>query len=111
MSPTSADRRPLTHAEIEAALKALPGWSLAAGKLHRSYRFHDFKAAFGWMTSAALAAEQMNHHPDWSNSWRDVTVDLVTHDAHAVTRKDVDLARAFEALAETLVAPAKPANP
>jgi 4a-hydroxytetrahydrobiopterin dehydratase len=103
MSPTPEDRRPLAREEIEAALASLPGWSLAGGKLHRSYRFADFKAAFAWMTAAALAAEQANHHPDWANSWRDVTVDLMTHDAAAVTRKDVDLARAFESLATPLL--------
>jgi 4a-hydroxytetrahydrobiopterin dehydratase len=99
MAQSPGNRRPLTESEIEAALTSLPGWSAAAGKLRRSYRFRDFKAAFGWMTAAALAAEEAGHHPDWSNSWRDVTVELVTHDAGAITRRDVDLARVFEQLA------------
>ena len=110
MGPTPESRRPLTPSEIEDALASLPGWSFAGGRLHRSYRFSDFKAAFGWMVAAALAAEQANHHPDWSNSWRDVTVDLTTHDAGAVTRKDVDLALVFEGLATPFLRADKPAT-
>jgi 4a-hydroxytetrahydrobiopterin dehydratase len=91
--------RPLTEAEIAAALAALPGWKLAGGRLERRYRFKSFRDAFGWMTMAALAAEKADHHPDWSNSWRAVTVTLVSHDAGAVTRRDADLAATFERLA------------
>jgi 4a-hydroxytetrahydrobiopterin dehydratase len=104
MTSPPETHRALTQAEIDAALKEVPGWTVAAGKLHRSYRFRDFKAAFGWMTAAALAAEEAGHHPDWSNSWRDVTVDLMTHDASAITQKDVALARAFEQLAAPFLA-------
>jgi 4a-hydroxytetrahydrobiopterin dehydratase len=105
VSPASESRRRLHSAEIDDALKTLPGWSLASGKLHRTYRFRDFKQAFAWMTMAALAAEKANHHPDWSNSYKDVTVDLVTHDAGGITRKDIELARAFEDLAEPILGP------
>jgi 4a-hydroxytetrahydrobiopterin dehydratase len=100
-------REPLTQSEIERALVDLPGWTLANGRLRKSFRFRDFKEAFGWMTSAALAAEKADHHPDWSNSWRDVTVELVTHDAGAVTAKDVGLARELEALARRILEPDK----
>src|SRR5262245_1584670 len=92
-------RRPLTSQEIADALLSLPGWTVADGKLHRRYRFASFREAFGWMTMAALAAEKADHHPDWSNSWREVTVSLRTHDAGAITAKDLDLARVFEQLA------------
>jgi 4a-hydroxytetrahydrobiopterin dehydratase len=104
MSAASGNRRLLPSAEIDDALKTLPGWSLAGGKLHRTYRFRDFKQAFAWMTMAALAAEKADHHPDWSNSYKDVTVDLVTHDAGGITPKDVELARVFESLAAPLLA-------
>jgi 4a-hydroxytetrahydrobiopterin dehydratase len=96
-------RKPLTPAEIERALADLPGWSVANDRLRKRYRFRDFKEAFGWMTSVALAAERADHHPDWSNSWRDVTVELVTHDAGAITAKDVELARELEALARRIL--------
>jgi 4a-hydroxytetrahydrobiopterin dehydratase len=111
MEASKRDRALLPRAEIDAALKQLPGWSVASGKLHRSYRFRDFKQAFGWMTMAALAAEKADHHPDWSNSWRDVAVDLVTHDAGGITRKDVDLARVLEDLARPFLAPGSVSNP
>ena len=96
---TAESRSPLTSQEIAGALASLPGWSVVDGKLHRRYRFGSFREAFGWMTMAALAAEKADHHPDWSNSYRDVTVYLRTHDAGAITRKDLDLAGIFEQLA------------
>ena len=108
MNTPSANRRLLSPAEIDRELKTLPGWTLASGKLHRTYRFRDFKQAFAWMTMAALASEKADHHPDWSNSYKDVTVDLVTHDAGGVTPKDVELARDFEDLAASLLGPRQP---
>jgi 4a-hydroxytetrahydrobiopterin dehydratase len=90
----------LTDKEIESELTSLPGWTLVAGKLHRDYKFADFVAAFGFMTSAALVAQAMDHHPEWFNVWSTVRVDLATHDAGGVTRLDIDLARAMEKLAE-----------
>jgi 4a-hydroxytetrahydrobiopterin dehydratase len=85
--------------ELEQALAELPGWSLAGGKLHREYRFADFNAAFGFMTRVALEAERLNHHPEWSNVWNRVVVDLVTHDSGGITTSDVALARKMEAFA------------
>jgi 4a-hydroxytetrahydrobiopterin dehydratase len=89
----------LDEAEIREALAALPGWSLQSGKLHRELRFPDFVRAFGFMTSVALVAESMNHHPEWSNVYARVTIDLVTHDAGGVTQLDLELARRIDALA------------
>jgi len=68
----------LTEQEISAELAALKGWSIQNGKLHRAFECKDFVHAFGFMTSVALTAEAMGHHPDWSNSWNKVTVDLST---------------------------------
>jgi len=89
----------LDQAEIRAALAALPGWTLEDGKLHREYRFRDFNEAFGFMTRVALEAERRNHHPEWSNVWNRVVVDLTTHDAGGLTTNDVELARVMEACA------------
>jgi len=92
--------RPLLGAdELARALAELPGWSVLAGKLHREYRFADFNAAFGFMSRVALEAERLNHHPEWSNVWNRVVVDLVTHDSGGVTASDVALARKMEAFA------------
>lgn len=92
----------LTDSEIHAAIAKLPGWSLRDGKLHRDYAFPDFVHAFGFMATAAIAIEAMNHHPDWSNVWNKVTVDLVTHDSGGVTAKDIALAEKLESLAAKL---------
>src|ERR1019366_1870236 len=69
----------LSEQEIATELRKLDGWSVANGNLHRVFEFKDFTQAFGFMTRVALAAEKMDHHPDWSNSWNKVTVDLCTH--------------------------------
>jgi 4a-hydroxytetrahydrobiopterin dehydratase len=69
-----------------------PGWEIVDGKLHREFRFADFVEAFGFMARVAVVAEKMDHHPEWSNVWNRVTVDLVTHDASAITDRDVTLA-------------------
>ena len=89
----------LAEDELTRALAELPGWRLAAGKLHREYHFADFSAAFGFMTRVALEAERMNHHPEWSNVWNRVVVDLTTHDSGGITASDVALAKKMEALA------------
>lgn len=89
----------LEEPAIREALASLPGWTLVAGKLHRELRFPDFAQAFGFMASAALVAESMNHHPEWSNVYNRVVIDLVTHDAKGVTALDLELARRIGALA------------
>lgn len=89
----------LSEAEVEEALKGLPKWSLEAGKLHREYRFKDFKRAWGFMSVVALAAEEKNHHPEWFNVWATVRVDLTTHDCGGISAKDFALARVMEEIA------------
>ncbi len=89
----------LTDGELSEALAGLPGWSVVAGKLHREYRFPDFVHAFGFMATAAIAIEAMNHHPEWSNVWNRVTVDLTTHDSGGITANDTALAAKLEMLA------------
>ncbi len=93
----------LNDEQIEEALAGLPGWTLAGGKLHREYKFRDFVHAFGFMATAAVAIEARNHHPEWSNVWNRVTVDLTTHDAHGITEKDTDLAVLLESIAARLL--------
>ncbi len=94
---------PLSEADLSRALGELPGWSLQDGKLHREYRFADFADAFGFIAIASSAIEKMDHHPEWSNVYSRVTIDLVTHDAGGVTRLDVDLARKLESIAARLI--------
>jgi 4a-hydroxytetrahydrobiopterin dehydratase len=86
----------LTPAEIEAALRDLPGWELRDGKLQRALAFADFAEAFAFMTRVALEAEKLDHHPDWSNVWNRVAIALWTHDAGGITGRDLELARRIE---------------
>ncbi len=88
----------LTEDELATARAALPGWSVAADRLHRAFRFDGFGAAWAFMTRVALLAERQDHHPDWSNSYNRVEIALTTHDSGGVTARDVALAQAINAL-------------
>lgn len=96
-------RNKLTDAEITAELAKTAGWTRTGDKLHREFQFKDFVTAFGFMASAALVAEKMDHHPEWSNVYRTVKVDLNTHDAGGITSFDFELARAMSAIASRLL--------
>jgi 4a-hydroxytetrahydrobiopterin dehydratase len=89
----------LSATEIEAALSDLTGWSLQNDKLHRQFQFKSFVEAFGFMSSVALVAESMGHHPEWFNVYNRVTVDLTTHDAGGISIQDVNLAKRMNELA------------
>jgi len=77
-----------------AQLETISGqaWELKDSKLHISLEFADFVAAFAFMTAAALHAEKMNHHPEWTNVYNRVEIDLTTHDAGGITELDFKLA-------------------
>jgi 4a-hydroxytetrahydrobiopterin dehydratase len=79
--------------ELETSLAGLAGWSLVGGQLHREFVFKDFSEAFAFMTRFAQAAESADHHPDWSNSYNRVTINLSTHSAGGITALDVALAK------------------
>ena len=89
----------------EAARKGLaarlPGWTMATGRdaIQRTFKFKDFSEAFGFMTRAALVAEKMDHHPEWSNVWNRVDVTLSTHSAGGLTELDAKLAEAMDKIA------------
>ena len=85
-----------TQPEIQKTLAELDSWTIESGKLHREYKFPNFVQAFGFMVQAALLAERAAHHPEWSNVYNKVVVDLTTHDAGGITQKDLDLAREME---------------
>ncbi|PLW68254.1 4a-hydroxytetrahydrobiopterin dehydratase [Pseudohalioglobus lutimaris] len=88
----------LTEDEIGLQLEAFSNWDLRDGKLCRSLQFTDFSAAFAFMTRVAQAAEQLNHHPEWSNVWNRVEIALTTHDAGGISELDFALAGRIEAL-------------
>lgn len=103
----TSERRRLSGDEVKVALKELPGWSVADGKLHRVYAFGDFVRAWAFMSAAALVIQQMDHHPEWANVYDRVTVDLVTHDLEGIGTRDVELAIRLDVLAAPWLA-AKP---
>ena len=82
--------------ESQSALQGLSGWKVRDGKLHKTFRFKDFVVAWGFMSRVALVAQAMDHHPDWSNSYNTVQVDLATHDAGGITHLDFTLAHKIE---------------
>jgi 4a-hydroxytetrahydrobiopterin dehydratase len=91
-------RAKISGAELQEKLSALPNWSLRDEKLYRELSFPDFVEAFGFMTSVALVAERMDHHPEWSNVYGRVVIELTTHDVGGISERDFELARKIEAL-------------
>ena len=89
---------PLTPDQIQALPQQLPAWSLVNGKLRRELRFADFVEAFGFMSRVALVAEAMGHHPEWSNVWNRVVIELTTHDTGGLSNLDVKLAQRIDDL-------------
>ena len=79
--------------------EAPDGWELGDQRLHREFTFDDFAEAFAFMTRVAAEAERLEHHPDWSNSYNTVTIDLVSHDEGGLTDRDVTLAEAINGVA------------
>lgn len=88
----------LSAGEIASRLAEVPSWELVDGKLHKTFRFPSFAKAFGFMTSVALVAEAMNHHPEWSNVYNRVTIALVTHDVEGLSALDFTLATRIDKL-------------
>lgn len=94
-------REKLGDTAVLAKLAAVSGWSSEAGgaAIIKTFRFADFNSAFGFMVRAALVAEQLDHHPEWTNVYRTVDVRLTTHDAGGLTSLDFDLAAAMDRIA------------
>mgnify|MGYP001473012144 CR=1 FL=1 len=92
----------LGKTERADALKTLKGWrdDEKRDAIVKRFVFANFVEAFGFMAQAALVAERMDHHPEWSNVYKTVDVLLTTHDAGGLTMKDVELARAMDAAAK-----------
>jgi len=91
----------LTEDERNAALAELPGWTLVAERdaIEKSFRFKTFNEAWGFMTRVALAAEKLNHHPEWFNVYNRVDIVLSTHDCGGLSALDITLAKRIEAYA------------
>ena len=94
-------REKLAEEAVREALAALDGWSMSreGTAIARTLSFRNFSEAFGFMTQVALAAERLDHHPDWSNVYKTVTIELTTHDAGGLTVLDFRLARRIDMIA------------
>jgi 4a-hydroxytetrahydrobiopterin dehydratase len=88
----------LTAEEVQARMVEVPGWEHRDGRLHRELEFADFNEAFGFMSRVALTAEKLDHHPDWSNSWNKVTIDITSHAAGGLTARCFLLAAAVNGM-------------
>ncbi len=92
------ERRKLSGSEVAAALDELRGWQLKDGRLSKTFKFGTFAQAIGWMVTAGIYADKLDHHPDWSNVYNKVMVELFTHDLDALSTWDVALAQHMDQL-------------
>jgi len=92
----------LEGAARAAALKSLGGWAEIEGRdaIGKSFKFKDFSQAWGFMTRIALAAEKLDHHPEWFNVYNRVDIALTTHDAGGLSTRDIALAQLIDAAAQ-----------
>jgi len=90
------ERRKATEEEISEYLEEMPGWQLLDGKMQKTFKFGSFAEAMGWMTTIAIFADKIDHHPEWSNVYNRVTVNLITHDLGAISTLDINLAQQME---------------
>jgi 4a-hydroxytetrahydrobiopterin dehydratase len=84
----------LSLEDAQARLVDVPGWGLTDGALHRELEFRNFVEAFGFMTMVALEAEKLDHHPNWSNAWNRVVIDITSHSEGGITERCFELAAA-----------------
>jgi 4a-hydroxytetrahydrobiopterin dehydratase len=88
----------MTLDQVEAEVQNLNGWELKDEKLHREFKFNNFIEAWGFMCQVAILAEKANHHPEWSNVYNRVVIDLTTHDAAGISERDFKLAKKINAV-------------
>jgi 4a-hydroxytetrahydrobiopterin dehydratase len=90
----------LTDAQRSTLGTTVPGWAPALDRdaLRRDFTFADFSEAWAFMSRVALLAEKLDHHPDWSNVWNTVRIELTTHDAGGLSDVDVTLAQAINSI-------------
>ncbi|WP_340587106.1 4a-hydroxytetrahydrobiopterin dehydratase [Erythrobacter alti] len=90
----------LARSEAEELVAGLEGWTFTrdGDAISRTFKFGDFSEAFAFMTRVAMIAEQEDHHPEWSNVYNKVQIELTTHDANGLSMRDIKMARSIEQL-------------
>lgn len=93
-----------TDAELTAALADLDGWTRVEGRdaITKKYKFPDFRTAWSFMEDVAIEADEMSHHPEWTNIYNRVEVTLTTHDVGGVSELDLDLAAFMDDVARAM---------
>jgi 4a-hydroxytetrahydrobiopterin dehydratase len=82
--------------DISEVVSRVPTWEIIKGQLYSEFIFKDFEESFLFMTKVAVVAEQMNHHPTWTNTYNKVNITLWTHDDNALTNLDIELAEEID---------------
>ncbi|MBU3700928.1 MAG: 4a-hydroxytetrahydrobiopterin dehydratase [Acidimicrobiia bacterium] len=90
--------RLLDDAEVTRRLESIPDWTFVDGLLHREFVFADFVEAFAFMARVAPLAEELDHHPNWSNVWNRVVIDITSHDSGGPTERCFALAAAIDSV-------------
>ena len=92
----------LSDKQLELHLNELNDWTIQNGKLNKVFKFSDFAQAFEFMSLVAIIAETMDHHPEWSNVYNKVEINLVTHSEGGITQLDIDLANKVDSQCHSL---------
>ena len=93
--------RLLEKSELEEAISKFPKWEYQEESLKQDFIFSDFREAFEFMVQVAEIAETLNHHPDWSNSWNEVSIAISTHSAGGLTALDLKFVEKVESLSDS----------
>ena len=92
----------LSNKQLNECLEDLDGWSIENEKLSKPFKFSSFIQAFGFMTQVAITSETMDHHPEWSNVYNRVEINLVTHSEGGITKLDIELAIKIDSISSSI---------
>ena len=92
----------LSNKQLNECLEELNDWSIVDEKLSKSFKFSNFIQAFGFMTQVAITSEAMDHHPEWSNVYNKVEINLITHSEGGITKLDIELAKKIDTISSSI---------
>ena len=92
----------LSNKQLNECLEDLDDWSIENEKLSKTFKFSSFIQAFGFMTQVAITSETMDHHPEWSNVYNRVEINLVTHSEGGITKLDIELAMKVDSISSSI---------
>jgi len=92
----------LSNKQLNECLRELNDWNIVNEKLSKSFKFSNFIQAFGFMTEVAITSEAMDHHPEWSNVYNRVEINLITHSEGGITKLDIELAKKIDTISSSI---------